>query len=131
MDEMVAKIKEYLKILNPNIEDDDLLEFVIYETLDRVQLYLNSITVPPMLARILPRIINTGLKKVNEQVNGDDEQVVTSISDNGQSIAYANEIKKYFTSANDEELFSGFSSILSRYRRVKVVYPKNNETENS
>ena len=132
MDEMVAKIKEYLKILDPNIEDnDDLLDFVIRETLDRVQLYLNSETIPEILTRVLARMINTCLKKVNEEISSSDNQVISSISDNGQSISYANEVKKYFTSATDEELFSGFTSILSRYRRVKVVYPKDDETENS
>lgn len=130
MDEMVAKIEEYLKILNPNIKDDDLLDFVIRETLDRVRLYLNSETVPEILTRVLARIINTGLNKVNDEKNG-TEQAISSLSDNGQSISYANEVKKYFTSVTDEELFSGFTSILSRYRRVKVVYPKRDETENS
>ena len=129
MDEMVAKIEEYLKILNPNIKDDDLLDFVIRETLDRVMLYLNSETVPKILTRVLARMINTGLKKVDDEISSTDNQVISSISDNGQSISYANEVKKYFTSATDEELFSGFTSMLSRYRRVKVVYPKDNETE--
>lgn len=131
MDEMVAKIEEYLKILNPNIKDDDLLDFVIRETLDRVRLYLNSETVPEILTRVLARMINTGLKKVDDEISSTDNQVISSISDNGQSISYANEVKRYFTSATDEELFSGFTSMLSRYRRVKVVYPKRDETENS
>lgn len=130
MDDIVTQIKDYLKILNNTIKDDDLLNFVINETLDRVSLYLNSETVPSKLARILARMINTGLNKVNDEING-AEQVISSLSDNGQSISYANEVKKYFTSTTDEELFSGFTSILSRYRRVKVVYPKDNETENS
>ena len=130
MDDIVTQIKNYLKILNDTIEDDDLLDFVINETLDRVEIYLNSKTVPTKLARILARIINTGLNKVNDEKMG-TEQAISSLSDNGQSISYANEVKKYFTSTTDEELFSGFTSILSRYRRVKVVYPKDNETENS
>lgn len=137
MDETVEKIKEYLEIINPNYREiernEDLLDFVILEVLDRVQLYLNSETIPSKLDRILAKIVNTGLIKcLNEREslkegNTEIEQVVTSISDNGQSISYSNEVKKYFATASDEELFSGFTSLLSRYRRVKVVRPKDND----
>jgi len=129
MDEIIAKIKEYLHIINPNAKDDDLLDFVIGEVIDRVQLYLNSDTIPTRLERILANIVNTGLAKANASIsnNGEVDQVITSISDNGQSISYANEVKQYFSTATDDELFSGFAGLLSRYRRVKVVYPAKNE----
>lgn len=139
MDEIIANIKKYLKIINKNIEtiDKDLVDFAIGEVLDRVQLYLNSETIPTKLERILANIVNTGLKKclkeieISSEDNTAVDQVVTSISDNGQSISYANEVTKYFTTASDEELFTGFTGLLSRYRRVKVVYPKINDESNS
>ena len=135
MDDIIAKIKEYLHIINPSIviEGNDLLDFVIGEVLDRVQLYLNSDTIPTRLERILANIVNTGFTKAQASISNDGEidQVITSISDNGQSISYANEVRKYFTNATDEELFSGFTGLLNRYRRVKVVYPKNNDESNS
>lgn len=135
MDDIIAKIKEYLHIINPSIviEGNDLLDFVIGEVLDRVQLYLNSDTIPTRLERILANIVNTGFTKAQASIsnNGEIDQVITSISDNGQSISYANEVKKYFTNATDEELFSGFTYLLNRYRRVKVVYPKQNDDSNS
>lgn len=139
MDEIIANIKKYLKIINKNIEtiDKDLVDFAIGEVLDRVQLYLNSETIPTKLERILANIVNTGLKKclkeieISSEDNTAVDQVVTSISDNGQSISYANEVTKYFTTASDEELFTGFTGLLSRYRRVKVVYPKKYDETNS
>lgn len=138
MDEIIAKIKEYLKIINKNIDtiekqNEGLLDFAIGEVLDRVQLYLNSESIPTKLERILANIVNTGLKKclkeieISSEGNTAVDQVVTSISDNGQSISYANEVTKYFTTVSDEELFTGFTSLLSRYRRVKVVYPETND----
>lgn len=142
MDEIIAKIKEYLKIINKNTEiieqeNTGLLDFVIAEVLDRVQLYLNSETIPTKLERILANIVNTGLKKslkeieISSEDNTAVDRVITSISDNGQSISYANEVTKYFTTVSDEELFTGFTGLLSRYRRVKVVYPKINDETNS
>lgn len=138
MDEIIANIKKYLKIINKNIDDiekenNGLVDFAINEVLDRVQLYLNSDIIPTKLERILANIVNNGLKRclkeieISKEDNTAVDQVVTSISDNGQSISYANEVTNYFTTATDEELFTGFSSLLSRYRRIKVVYPKNNE----
>ena len=142
MDEIIANIKKYLKIINKNIEqiekdNEGILDFAIGEVLDRVQLYLNSETIPTKLERILANIVNPGLKKCLKEIELSSEdntavdQVVTSISDNGQSISYANEVTKYFTTASDEELFTGFTGLLSRYRRVKVVYPKKYDETNS
>jgi len=135
--EQIARIKAYIHIINPSVEDDDLLEFCINEVGDRVQLYLNSDKVPTKVERIIAKVINTGLMKCQADIESYEagestvDRAITSISDNGQSISYANEVTKYFTTANDEELFTGFSGLLSRYRRVKVVYPKINEESGS
>lgn len=135
---MDEKIKAYLKIINPNIEkieqeNTGLIDFIIGEVSDRLKFYLNRTDLPSGLERILANIINTGLKRslkeieLSKESNTMVDRVVTSISDNGQSISYANEITKYFTTTPDEELFTGFTSILSRYRRITVVHPKNND----
>ena len=141
MDETKAKIKEYLKIINANIDEVDqtntgLLDFVIGETLDRVQFYLNCETIPAKLERILANIVNTGLARCLKTLErtknnvADVDRAISSVSDNGQSVSYANEVTRYFTTASDDELFTGFTALLSRYRRVKVVYPTNDENGN-
>ena len=142
MDETKAKIKQYLKIINANIDEVDqtntgLLDFVIGETLDRVQLYLSCETIPAKLERILANIVNTGLARCLKTLErtknnvADVDRAISSVSDNGQSVSYANEVTRYFTTASDDELFTGFTALLSRYRRVKVVYPTNNENSHS
>lgn len=141
MDGTVANIKKYLKIINANIDEVDqtntgLLDFVIGETLDRVQLYLNCETIPAKLERILANIVNTGLARCLKTLErtknnvADVDRAISSVSDNGQSVSYANEVTRYFTTASDDELFTGFTALLSRYRRVKVVYPANDENGN-
>ena len=142
MEEMTAKIKEYLKIVNKNLDiieqnNYGLIDFVIGEVSDRVMLYLNSETIPSKLERVLANVVNTGLTRCLKAIEltkegaADVDRAISSVSDNGQSISYANEVTRYFTTASDEELFTGFTALLSRYRRVKVVYPKNNENGNS
>ena len=95
-------------------------------------LYLGCDTIPAKLERVMANIVNTGLTRCLKAIDltkegaTDVDRAVSSISDNGQSISYANEVTRYFTTASDEELFTGFTALLSRYRRVKVVHPKNN-----
>jgi hypothetical protein len=142
MDGIIANIKEYLKIVNKQVDEIEqdnagLIDFVIGEVLDRVTLFLNCETVPAKLERILANIVNTGLARCRKNIEftkegtTDVDRAVSSVSDNGQSISYANEVTRYFTTASDEELFTGFTALLCRYRRVKVVYPKINENGNS
>ena len=68
MDEMIAKIKSYLRIVNKSydeIEQDNtgLIDFVIGEVADRVSLYLGCDTIPTKLERVLANIVNTGLTR--------------------------------------------------------------------
>lgn len=132
-------IKKYLFIINEKAQEveksnPDLLDFVINEVMDRVKLYLNSEKTPQVLERILAKIVSTGLTKTLKDMElskeNETDRVITSISDNGQSISFSNEVTKYFVNANDEELFTGFTGVLNRYRRIKVVYPKCNEENN-
>lgn len=128
MEELKNNVKKYLKIINSKYGelDEDFVDFLIDETLDRVSLYLNSETIPNKLERIIAGVVNNGLSKFNTE-----NLVISSLSDNGQSITYTNEVKKYFSTSSDEELFTGFTSLLNRYRRIKVVYPETNENGNS
>ena len=132
-------IKKYLFIINEKAQEveksnPDLIDFVINEVIDRVKLYLNSEKIPQVLERILAKIVSTGLTKTLKDMElskeNETDRVITSISDNGQSISFSNEVTKYFVNVSDEDLFSGFTGVLNRYRRIKVVYPKCNEENN-
>ena len=142
MDEFNAKIKEYLNIVNKRLDEieqnnEGLIDFVIGEVTDRILLFLNRDTIPDKIERIVANIVNTGLTRCLNTIErtkegiADVDRAVSSVSDNGQSISYANEVTRYFTTASDDELFTGFTALLSRYRRVKVVYPADNENGNS
>ena len=102
MEDYIANIKEYISILSSKTYDEDVIDFSIGEVIDRVQLYLYSDVLPEKCERIIARIVLTNLTEISkrleaEQSNEDtEEQVVSSISDNGQSITFSNEVKKYF-----------------------------------
>lgn len=122
-----TRIKNYLALINKDLTaietaNPNLVEFVIASTLDRVMLYLNSTEIPAMLERIIAEIVNGNLKQILDiKANDGSERQVSSMSDNGQSISFSNDAKKYFASTSDDEIFNGYVAILNRYRRIKVV----------
>lgn len=118
-------IKGWLAKINKDYAtlDTDIVDFAIECTLTRVRLYLNSTTIPDGIETVLAEVTNTVLNKtVRVKALGTElDSAVSSVSDNGQSISYANEISNYFSSASDSEIFGGYTGILARYRNIKVV----------
>lgn len=45
--------------------------------------------------------------------------IVTSVSDNGQSVGYKSTIEAFKTSEIDRDLIRGYSDVLNRYRRLR------------
>lgn len=116
-----ARIKKYAKILNHQIEDGDLLDFVTSEVTDRVLIYLNDGQLDVRLERIVARIISGVFAGSAESQDGQVSHEISSISDNGQSISYSDKVKSYLISAEDAEIFGGFTKLLAPYRRVNVA----------
>lgn len=123
VDEQLARIQGYVKQLNEAAASDEtLLCLVVSEVYDRVTLYLNNMTVDSRLERIIARICSGIFSQTANSVSSTDPDVaVSSMSDNGQSISYANEVKNYLSTTEDNELFAGFAKLLAPYRRIDVV----------
>ena len=121
-DEQVERIKSYAKKINKTIEDDDLLDYVADEILDRVKLYLNCDKLDEILERVIARIVSGIFSQTNSNLNsGSTEMAVSSMSDNGQTISFSGEVKNYLATTSDQEIFGGFTKLLDRYRRINVV----------
>lgn len=121
--DIVTRIKGYVSAIDSTINTaDGSLDFAINEVADRVMLYLNREDLPPRVERIVARVVIAVSKKTAaEQAAGGQEQAITSVSDNGQRIAYSENAKRYLATAEDQELFTGFTKLLAPYRRIKVV----------
>ncbi len=123
--EQKTKIIGYVKALNDTASQEDyqsLLDLVVEEVADRVLLYLNREDLPENIERVVARIVSGIFNQTaNAKTSSTADSAISSMSDNGQSISYSNEIKNYLSSADDNELFSGFSKLLARYRRINVV----------
>ena len=115
----------YAQLLNSNIPTDaadDLLVFVVNEVADRVLLYLKSAELPEEVERITAQIVVTSYNSTAAQsTSTEGEQAVGSVSDNGQTVSFTNEMKAKYIGASDNEIFGGFTELLKPYRRVRVV----------
>lgn len=124
-DEQKTKITEYVKKINDaaNVTGNaDIVEFSIDEVADRALLYLNREDLPEAVERIIARIVSHIFNQtLNTKSSTSTDSAISSLSDNGQTISFANEVKNYLTTSTDNELFTGFAELLAPYRRVNVV----------
>lgn len=116
------RIATYAKILNTNLNaegDAELLDFAIAEILDRVRLYLNREDVPVLVERPLAKVVSSIFNKYKKTGGDTDvEREISSVSDNGQTVSYSTSVKKYLTTASDDDLFTGVEPLLKQYRRL-------------
>lgn len=123
--EQLDRIKGYVKVIDNAASDasaNALLEYCINEVYDRVLLYLNDITLDEALERVVARIVSGIFNQTtNSKTSTESDQAISSVSDNGQSVSFSNEVKNYLATTEDNELFAGFSKLLARYRRINVV----------
>lgn len=124
-DEQKANITDYVKKISDAAntqENADLLDFSIDEVADRVLLYLNRKDLPTETERIVARIVSRIFNQtINSKSSTSTDSAISSMSDNGQSISFSNEVKNYLASSDYNELFTGFAKLLTPYRRVNVV----------
>lgn len=123
--EQLDRIKGYVKVIDDAASDasaNALLEYCINEIYDRVLLYLNDTTLDEALERVVARIVSGIFNQTtNSKSSTESDSAISSVSDNGQSVSFANEVKNYLATTEDNELFAGFSKLLARYRRINVV----------
>jgi hypothetical protein len=137
MDEVYARIKATVLLIDSTIEDTDLLDYIIEDTVSRALVYMSRETLiekfeqdledeaedityplPLILEKPIARTVVQNLKTFNSNistVNGG----IQRIKDNGQEISYFQELQSYMTSVSETELFSGIMHLLQQYRLLK------------
>ena len=67
MEEKVDRIKQYVVLLNSNIEQDKVFDFNVREMIDRILNYTNRNEVPVELERVLAKVIVNVYKKIENE----------------------------------------------------------------
>ena len=116
-DEQKTTIKGYATTLDSDITEGALLDLVVDTVADRVLLYLNETELNPQLERIVAQVVVANYQTISNP----NEQTISSVSDNGQTVSYRQKAISHYGSASDSELFGGFEKLLSSYRRPHVI----------
>ncbi len=151
MDEIIARIKEYVLIINPELIDDSYLDYVIDEVVDRALLYTNRQQLVAGYERyldgdyyssdyyvdatgtdqpILPIQVEmeralarvvVGSYKTIQDNVSNDTLNITQLSDNGQSVSYGEGVVSYLASKDDSDIFSSVKVLLDKFRIPTIV----------
>lgn len=153
METIISRIKGYAKVLDTSLVNvtDALLDLIVRDVVDRALAYMNRqqlvaqyeldladdtveeedyvLPIPTEIERTLAGVVVGAFKTVTAR-NDSETGAVTSISDNGQSISYSDNVVNFLNSRDDGEIFSGAKALLDRYILATVIentiYPKNN-----
>lgn len=121
----VKEVATQVKVINRTIDDDDLLQFVVEEVVDRVSLYLRydeETEFDARLVRVVAKVASSVFKEASNNVDSSEvETSIKSMSDNGQSITYGDATKNYLATVEDGVLFGGFAELLRPYRRIRGI----------
>lgn len=124
----VKEVITQVKVINRTINDDDLLQFVVEDVVDRVSLYLRydeEDEFDARLVRVVAKVASSIFKEASNNVDSSEVDVsIKSMSDNGQSITFGDATRNYLASVEDGELFSGFTKLLQPYRRIRGISQK-------
>lgn len=155
MEAIIARIKGYVLVLYPTILTelsitDAYLDFVIADVVDRALIIMNreqlvaqyeldlvsypdltnrfwtgyTLPIPKEVERLLAKtVVETARTMVNNKTA--ELGAVKSVSDNGQSVTYSDQLTHFFSSSNDAEIFSGSLGILKRYLIATVIKNEN------
>lgn len=111
-------IKNYLELLG--LDDNDKLDFIIEETIERALNYMNRTELPQELERVIARAIYNAERKYTAEAEGHNQRI-SSVSDNGQSVSYKDSVISFMSTQTDEEVFEGITSQLKRFRILRVL----------
>ena len=144
MDAIIARIKEIALIINSELKDDSFLDYVVGSVVDRALIYTNriqlihsyewhlehpedeeldhehvAVPIPAQLERVLAQVVVELHKSIQTRSTA-TTGAVKSISDNGQSISYSDNMASFLASSGDAEIFSGSLELLNKFRLANV-----------
>ena len=151
MDDIIARIKEYVQVISPEITDNDYLDYVVEEVVERALLYMNRHQLVAGYERFLSDDYYKG--DYYEDVTGTDQPIlpipeelerplarvvvgthktitenvdtgspsIKSIKDNGQEVTYGEGVASYLSSRSDSDVFSSITKLLDKFRIPTIV----------
>lgn len=140
MDEVNARIKKYALIVNPDLSDDEFLDFIVSDVVDRALIYMNrdqlvtdyeealesddldgiDYPIPVRLERPLAMTVVLAYKTATERVIAETPSI-RSIEDNGQKMSFGDAVTTYLATSDDNQIFGSTKTLLDKFRLAKIV----------
>lgn len=142
MDDILEEIKDYVLIIDSSLDDDDYLDFVIGDVVDRALIYMNrtqlvdayeedladeevdeadyELPIPAELERALATVV-VGVYKTVKDNKDATTGAITSVKDNGQEVSYASELTSFVSSKSDAEVFSSVRGLMNNFRIPTII----------
>jgi hypothetical protein len=104
--------------------EEDVVDYPITDKTDTTETYYNfwknygGYPIPPVLEKPLARTVVQVASTVEDDLEGKE---IKSISDQGQSITFSDEVQSYLSSTSDTEIFMSIKSMLDKFRIPTVV----------
>lgn len=114
-------------LLGDNAPSDDVIEFYVTSTLDRVKAYCNRSDVPEGLTNTVVEITLDRLTEMFGSKNakyGDGRKVISGANDGSQSVAYSTPGQVRVVSGTESDFLQGYLTILNSYRTMPGVKPR-------
>ena len=146
MDDIIVRIKSYVLVINPDLDDDDFLDFVVNSVVDRALVYMNRdqlvdqyeadlidpsvdeedyvLPIPKHLERPLASTV-VGVYRTVQSGNSTETGRVTRVKDQVQEVQFSDKVASYVSTASDEEIFSGVKSLMDRYLIARIIKNEN------
>lgn len=129
------RIIEYVLTLDNTIEEDDYLNLIVSEVVDRAVIYMNrgqlidettgETGFPVDLERSIARVVVNVYHNSRDILGTTDNKAVKSVSDNGQTVSYGEDARDYLIGSSDVEVFSTIVPLLDKFRIPTIVgYPE-------
>lgn len=126
MDSIKATIKERVLAIDESLVDNEALDIVIGEVVDRVLIYTNryqligteTLPIPTQLESSIARVVISLIKTIEADF---ESREVKSVSDLSQSITFGDEAQSYLASADDGKIFMSIKPMLDKFRIGTVV----------
>lgn len=147
MDDIIARIKGYVTTLNSAITDDAKLLLVVKSVVNRALAYTNrqqlvyayeqaklagidvadpteriNAPIPVEIEIPMAETVVSAYRTV-EQRNTAVVGNVKSVTDNGQTVSFGDNVITYFATSADMDVFGGIVKLLDRYRLPTVNLP--------
>lgn len=129
MENTLAKIKEYVLLLDPLPEEsENIIEFVIAEIVDRVLAYTNreqlaENAIPRELERVVAQTVLRVIRN-NKQALSAETGAITKVKDHNQEVTFSTQVQNFLNDADDAKIFSGSTTVLEKYILPTVPYNK-------